>query len=741
MTAGLFPGTCPSVALQRASLVLALLAAAILPLVQLPQLAALPATARAVPLPPLPLAFAPLADPSGSAQRFQALGAAGAITFSPGQVELALPVDPAGPAVRLEFLQASASAVPAGVEPTGGQLNLLQGTDAAAWRTGVPLYGALAYSALYPGVDLRYEGPAGQLKGTYFLAPGADPAAIRWRYVGLDQLRLDPATGDLHLQLPGGASLVERAPVAWQEGDGQRVPVPASFVLRGSEVSFQLGSYDPALPLVIDPVLVFATFAGGASGDYARDVAVDAQGNLYVVGDTLSSNFLGLTYTPRGSNDVVVLKLNPAGTSLVYAAVIGGNNTDTGTAIGLNAAGEAYAIAHATSTNFPISNALNPSRIAGNSGVLLKFAANGALAYSTWLPLNFNHNARQALAVDSQGNVLITGEHYDNQDFRSDLAVIKINAQGNNQLWGLVWSDDRVADTGNAVAVGPNDSVYVAGSASGPYDDFQVSANALQSLCGRQRALGAGYNCDQDAVVVILSASGGEQYVSYWGGDGDDHATGIAVAPDGSFAVSGDTFAADFPTTPGSLMPDCQVSPSSSACYYDTFLTKFTPGAAGVAWSTFLASDDADSMDFSAGVVADAAGNLYVAGYTSGMAFPTLQPVQANLKMGGYCSGGFTRFCFDAYASIFSPSGALSFSTYLGGELDEYTYGLAVGGNGALYLVGYTDSKLSFPSTTGALQPAARLGNEFFVAHLGAQPPGGTNPPQSYKLYLPGLIR
>jgi hypothetical protein len=137
----------------------------------------------------------------------------------------------------------------------------------------------------------------------------------------------------------------------------------------------------------------------------------------------------------------------------------------------------------------------------------------------------------------------------------------------------------------------------------------------------------------------------------------------------------------------------------------------------------------------------DLDGNIYVAGYTSGTAFPMVQPVQSNLKMGGFCSGVFTRFCFDAYASIFSPDGALTFSTYLGGELDEYTYGLALGANGALYLAGYTDSKLSFPATAGVLQPAARLGNEFFIAQIGAPPPGGTTPPQPYKLYLPGLIR
>jgi hypothetical protein len=289
------------------------------------------------------------------------------------------------------------------------------------------------------------------------------------------------------------------------------------------------------------------------------------------------------------------------------------------------------------------------------------------------------------------------------------------------------------------VAIGPGDAIYLTGTISGPFAGFAVTPNALQKECGRQLALGTNHDCDDDAFLVILSSSGTVTYASYLGGNGGDKGTGIAVAPDGSIAVTGNTFAPDFPTTAGALLPACVQDLTTQSCYYDTFVTHFAPGGASIAWSTFLESDDSSAMDFAKGVVMDPQGNVYVSGYTSGTAFPVKAAIQNSLALGN-CSGAFTRFCFDTYLSMFAPDGSLVYSTYLGGTDDEYTGGLALDPQNNVYVTGYSYSA-GFPTTSGVIQSQARLGAEFFLAKISATSGGGGGGGQTFHVFVPAVRR
>src|SRR4029079_4985774 len=77
--------------------------------------------------------------------------------------------------------------------PLPGRASYFSGSDPSRWRTGLPTYAALTYTGLYPGIDLHYDGSGTQLKGTYTVAPGADPARIHWHYDGPTDLQLAPA--------------------------------------------------------------------------------------------------------------------------------------------------------------------------------------------------------------------------------------------------------------------------------------------------------------------------------------------------------------------------------------------------------------------------------------------------------------------------------------------------------------------------------------------------------------------
>jgi hypothetical protein len=120
--------------------------------------------------------------------------------------------------------------------------------------------------------------------------------------------------------------------------------------------------------------LIYSTYLGGSGngkfGDGGSSIAVDALGNAYVTGSTLSTNFPtanALQPTFGGGNgDAFVTKINPIGSALVYSTYLGGNNTDLATGIAVDACGNAYMIGSTSSTNFPTANALQPTL--GGSG-------------------------------------------------------------------------------------------------------------------------------------------------------------------------------------------------------------------------------------------------------------------------------------------------------------------------------------------------------------------------------------
>jgi hypothetical protein len=187
-------------------------------------------------------------------------------------------------------------------------------------------------------------------------------------------------------------------PAAWQEIDGRRVSVSVAYALAEAcperkrrdwlvpdadhlpsaianrqSYTFRLGSYDPTLPLVLDPaVLVYCGYIGGSSYDYGYGIAVDGAGNAYVTGYTQSTEatfpdgdgfgtLTGPDLTHNGDADAFVAKVKADGTGLVYCGYIGGDDDDYGYGIAVDGAGNAYVTGETTSTEtdtppFPVTS-------------------------------------------------------------------------------------------------------------------------------------------------------------------------------------------------------------------------------------------------------------------------------------------------------------------------------------------------------------------------------------------------
>ena len=162
------------------------------------------------------------------------------------------------------------------------------------------------------------------------------------------------------------------------------------------------------------PSYVFSTYLGGGDRDEANAVAVDSAGNVYVTGNTVSSNFpianafqanLGDTFI----GDVFVTKLTSSG-SLSYSTYLGGDTLDNGFGIAVDVSGNAYITGVTHSANFPTANPIQAVKgEINNDAFVTKLNSQGAaLVYSTYLGGQAGDTGR-GIAVDSNGNAYVTG--------------------------------------------------------------------------------------------------------------------------------------------------------------------------------------------------------------------------------------------------------------------------------------------------------------------------------------------
>lgn len=623
--------------------------------------------------------------------------------------------------MRMKLIGANQAAKQVGLNKLVTKTNYFIGNNPQKWRTGIATYAKVQQHNVYPGVDLVYYGNEQQLEYDFVVSPGADYKAITLAFEGADRVEIE-SNGDLALHVEAGV-VRQHKPFIYQEVDGRRQSINGSYILISSQaehntgsyqVGFKVDEYDHTKDLIIDPVLSYSTYLGGSDDEGDSYITVDNSGSAYITGGTSSLDFPtanALQDNLSGGGCAFISKLNSTGTGLLFSTYLGGSAGSNGGGIAVDSSGNVYVTGSTSSLDFPLVNAVQ----------------------STFGGL-------------------------------TDVFVTKLNTTGSAILYST-YLGGSASDDGRAIGVDSVGNTYVAG----PTTSFDFpTVNALQPTFGGVF----------DAFVAKLTVTGPTlAYSTFFGGISSDVVNGNCLKVDGAgnVYVAGETFSADFPTTPGAFQTTFsgseaafafKLNPAGSAIVYstylggnsgdsradgiavnssgdayvagrtrahdfptinalqatksgieDAFITKIDPSGSALIFSTFLGGS---SFDASNGIAIDASENIYITGETTSPDFPTINPLQPALAGPSETSDAFV-------AKLNSEGSALVYSTYFGGSVNEGGFGIAVDTAGNAYVSGITESP-DYPTSAGAFQTTFNGSTDPFVLKIaGNETSTGTN--------------
>jgi hypothetical protein len=642
-----------------------------------------------------PLAFEPNQGQAPEEVQFLSRGNGYGLFLTETEAVLTV-VRPEPATVRMSLVGQNAHPRIEAVDRQGGVSNHLTGGP-ETWRKGIPHFSKVRYSDVYPGIDVVYYGNQRQLEYDFLLAPGSDSRKIRMEFGGVRHLSIAP-DGDLILR-SGDVEIRHRRPIAYQDIRGTRSPVEVSFVLRGARrAGFEVGAYDPAFPLVIDPKMAWSSFLGGTGTDAVLDVEADDSGNVYLAGYTLSPDFWAvgsLDPTPGGRLDAFIVKMHP-GASILYSTYIGGAGDDEAHSIALSSHElDIHITGFTGSQDFPIVNPFKSTFGGALDAYIVTITNDGStIKYSSFLGGN-QADRGTGVAADLNGYVVITGTT-SSRNFTIHNAFRPAFAGGLGDAfltkvspWGTLVYSTYLGGVGNDVAydvaVDSEGHATLIGFTSSP--NFPTERPLYPNFRG---------GSDDAFITKFNPAGNGLVFSTYFGGSGSDNGVGVAIDSNNNIIATGYTESLDFPLKrPAQLLNNG---------FFDAFLVKLHPDGQDADFSTYIGGEDTES-----GVGVDIGPNdeIYLVGYTNSFNFYAINAV-----------GGFLRGARDAFLMKITPDASVVvLSSFLGGFGIDGATGVAVDNAGNAYVGGFTLSA-DFPVATNAFQPGIGGGQDGFILRI-----------------------
>ena len=360
-----------------------------------------------------------------------------------------------------------------------------------------------------------------------------------------------------------------------------------------------------------------------------------------------------------------------------------------------------YVTGDTNSYDFPTSGGAYDTSLNGaRDQFVSKLNASGAMVFSTFLG-GYLTDRGIDVAVDSQRNVYVTGaasshgfpvtwSEIPEGRARHHVNVTKLSPTGSALIYSALFGGYDW-DWGDSIAIDAAGNAYVSGGTWS--SNFPVTEGAADS-----------HGATKEGFVARLNAKGnGLDFSTYLGGSGEDDVRGMYLDESGDVYVTGYSGSTDFPVTAGAL-------DTTHNGTFDAFVTRVNSTGTAFSYSSFLGGSGREQGE---GITVDAAGNIYLTGWTASPDFPTMYPLQATLAGAQ-----------DAFVTVLDATGStLEASTYLGGSGTEMTekesVGIALDSIGNVYVAGTTESS-DFPVTSEAYDTSYNGSGDAFVARLPA---------------------
>lgn len=428
--------------------------------------------------------------------------------------------------------------------------NFFLGNDPQKWATDIHPAKTLWHKGVYPGTDLKIYSTGSHLKYDWIVSPGANPAHIKLAYTGQSDL----CVKDGHLFISTVTSeAVELSPYAYQVINGKNITVNCRYTIKNNQVGFEFpDGYNQSLPLVIDPVLVASSYSGststvyGHSATYGQNDEIFGSGRAFGTGYPVTTGAYDVSF--NGNTDATVSKLSADGTTLIYASYIGGSESDLTCNLITNYNNEIIVLVSTNSTNYPTTAGCIDNTLGGTAdfGITILSANGNALIGSTYL--------------GGSGN----------------------EGQANSVGWGGI-----TYGLLGELMIDEFNNIYLAGYTGST--NFPTTPGAFQTTYG---------GGDWDGMVVKMTPNLSSLiWSTFLGGNANDLALGIRIAPDGSVFVCGGTASSNFPVTAGAYQttPLTGTAGSNSP---DGFVTHLNAAGTVNIASTFVNTNQSDIAFF-----------------------------------------------------------------------------------------------------------------------------------------------
>ncbi len=625
-------------------------------------------------------------------------------------------------AVFVDLLGANEGVVPMPSNLRNTYHNYFLGNNPSRWAGRVPLWKALTYPSIYPGIDLRFFGEGEHLKYEFYCQKGAIPQHIRLRYQGGDKLEIKEGALHIHTSL---GTIVEEAPLAYQLKEGARVEVPCEFQLEGNILSFNfLQGYSPDLPLIIDPVLVFATHTGSLANNFGYTATYDEDGNSYGGGIEIGSAIGSRGYpthpgafqdSSSGMDEITLSKFNEDGTRLLWSTYLGGSGDEYPHSMIVNQKDELFFFGYTSSPDFPItSTAFDPLLNGGTDIYVARLSSGGdSLLASTYVGgsgrdgINIGQLVRDSTGDLSRGEIILS----------QDGGILIGSVSASTDFPTTFDAFQRLPGTGGADGIlfelSPDCSTlewatHVGGTGLDAIYGLKQLANGNIVATGGTNSQdlplgGPAYQVNfqggnLDGFVVNVSGNGDSLIASsYLGTGASDQAYLLDVGPFGDIFITGQTTSSSWPIRASGM----------GAFYSDPgakqFIVKMPENLRGLDWSTTFGNPAPSSLALSpTAFMVDDCGRIYFSGWGETLNWP----ITANALQSQTDNEDF-------YLAVFEENmRGLEFGTYFGGNgaFEHVDGGTSRFDRRGVIHQAICSSCLgsrSFPGTPGSLSPSS----------------------------------